>query len=138
MKNVNDKIKVYLITGVAGFIGANLAKRILNLQNEKIHIIGIDNLNDYYDVKLKEYRLSELQKFDEFEFIKCDISNKEKIGQIFEKYKPDIVVNLAAQAGVRYKYLPESRNYCRFRNRRNGEQQHPRFSRGNAFCRIAR
>ena len=102
MKNVNDKIKVYLITGVAGFIGANLAKRILNLQNEKIHIIGIDNLNDYYDVKLKEYRLSELQKFDEFEFIKCDISNKEKIGQIFEKYKPDIVVNLAAQAGVRY------------------------------------
>lgn len=102
VKNVNDKIKVYLITGVAGFIGANLAKRILNLQNEKIHIIGIDNLNDYYDVKLKEYRLSELQKFDEFEFIKCDISNKEKIGQIFEKYKPDIVVNLAAQAGVRY------------------------------------
>lgn len=99
---MNDKIKVYLITGVAGFIGANLAKRILNLQNEKIHIIGIDNLNDYYDVKLKEYRLSELQKFDEFEFIKCDISNKEKIGQIFEKYKPDIVVNLAAQAGVRY------------------------------------
>lgn len=89
---MNDKIKVYLITGVAGFIGANLAKRILNLQNEKIHIIGIDNLNDYYDVKLKEYRLSELQKFDEFEFIKCDISNKEKIGQIFEKYKPDIVV----------------------------------------------
>ena len=102
MKNVNDKIKVYLITGVAGFIGANLAKRILNLKNEKIHIIGIDNLNDYYDVKLKEYRLSELQKFDKFEFIKCDISNKEKIGQIFEKYKPDIVVNLAAQAGVRY------------------------------------
>ena len=79
MKNVNDKIKVYLITGVAGFIGANLAKRILNLKNEKIHIIGIDNLNDYYDVKLKEYRLSELQKFDKFEFIKCDISNKEKI-----------------------------------------------------------
>ena len=107
MKNVNDKIKVYLITGVAGFIGANLAKRILNLQNEKIHIIGIDNLNDYYDVKLKEYRLSELQKFDEFEFIKCDISNKEKIGQIFEKYKPDIVVNLAAQAGVRKVYLIE-------------------------------
>ena len=54
---MNDKIKVYLITGVAGFIGANLAKRILNLKNEKIHIIGIDNLNDYYDVKLKEYRL---------------------------------------------------------------------------------
>ena len=99
---MNDKIKVYLITGVAGFIGANLAKRILNLKNEKIHIIGIDNLNDYYDVKLKEYRLSELQKFDKFEFIKCDIANKEKIGQIFEKYKPDIVVNLAAQAGVRY------------------------------------
>lgn len=75
---MNDKIKVYLITGVAGFIGANLAKRILNLKNEKIHIIGIDNLNDYYDVKLKEYRLSELQKFDKFEFIKCDIANKRK------------------------------------------------------------
>ena len=54
---MNDNTKVYLITGVAGFIGANLAKRILNFENEKVHIIGIDNLNDYYDVKLKEYRL---------------------------------------------------------------------------------
>ena len=66
---MNDNTKVYLITGVAGFIGANLAKRILNFENEKVHIIGIDNLNDYYDVKLKEYRLSELKTFDKFEFI---------------------------------------------------------------------
>ena len=81
---MNDNTKVYLITGVAGFIGANLAKRILNFENEKVHIIGIDNLNDYYDVKLKEYRLSELKTFDKFEFIKCDISNKNEMEQIFE------------------------------------------------------
>ena len=102
---MNDNTKVYLITGVAGFIGANLAKRILNFENEKVHIIGIDNLNDYYDVKLKEYRLSELKTFDKFEFIKCDISNKNEMEQIFEKYKPNIVVNLAAQAGVRYSII---------------------------------
>lgn len=72
---MNDNTKVYLITGVAGFIGANLAKRILNFENEKVHIIGIDNLNDYYDVK------SELKTFDKFEFIKCDISNKNEMEQ---------------------------------------------------------
>ena len=99
---MKDKSKVYLITGVAGFIGASLTKRILNLKNENIHIIGIDNLNDYYDVKLKEYRLSELKTFNKFEFIKSDISDKDEIKQIFERYEPDIVVNLAGQAGVRY------------------------------------
>ena len=99
---MNDKIKVYLITGVAGFIGANLAKRILNLKNEKIHIIGIDNLNDYYDVKIKEYRLKELENFDKFEFIKGNLADKELINKIFEENKPNIVVNLGAQAGVRY------------------------------------
>ena len=99
---MRDKTKVYLITGVAGFIGANLAKRILETKSDNIQIIGIDNLNDYYDVKLKEYRLFELKTFDKFEFIKCDISEKDEIEPIFEKYKPNIVVNLAAQAGVRY------------------------------------
>lgn len=91
----------YLITGVAGFIGSNLAKRLLN-ENKEIEIIGIDNLNDYYDVKLKNSRLDELLKFNNFKFIKCDISDKKKIEELFFKYKFDYVINLAAQAGVRY------------------------------------
>lgn len=91
----------YLITGVAGFIGSNLAKRLL-MENKKIEIIGIDNLNDYYDVKLKKYRLNELLEFNNFKFIKKDISNKKEIESLFEKYKFDYVINLAAQAGVRY------------------------------------
>lgn len=91
----------YLITGVAGFIGANLANKLL-LEGKKIKIIGIDNLNDYYDVNLKKYRLSKLEANSKFNFIKCDISSKEKLEEIFSKYKPNIVVNLAAQAGVRY------------------------------------
>ena len=94
-------MKNYLITGTAGFIGSNLAKKILK-ENEDIQIIGLDNLNDYYDVVLKEYRLKELEQFKNFKFIKGNLADKILINKIFEEYKPEIVVNLAAQAGVRY------------------------------------
>ncbi len=88
-----------LITGVAGFIGAALAKALLNRGDT---ILGIDNLNDYYDVNLKLSRLSEIEKYEGFTFIKLDISERESIKSIFENNKFDVVVNLAAQAGVRY------------------------------------
>ena len=94
-------MKTYFITGVAGFIGSNLAKKILK-ENNDIQIIGLDNMNDYYDVKLKEYRLNELKQYDNFEFIKGNLADKETVENIFKEYKPEIVVNLAAQAGVRY------------------------------------
>ena len=90
-----------LVTGSSGFIGANLCERLLK-ENPESKIIGIDNMNDYYDVSLKEYRLKKLQAYPNFEFIKSDISDKELIFSLFEKYHFDIVVNLAAQAGVRY------------------------------------
>jgi len=96
-------MKTILITGVAGFIGAFLAKRLLLTQGESVQVIGIDNMNDYYDVTLKESRLQMLQNIDgNFLFIKVDISNKTILEQLFSNYKPEIVVNLAAQAGVRY------------------------------------
>lgn len=94
-------MKTILITGAAGFIGSNLAKRLLQ-ENENITVVGIDNLNDYYDVSLKKYRLRELESFSNFTFIKADISDKAVVQVLFQIYKPDIVVNLAAQAGVRY------------------------------------
>lgn len=94
-----DSSKTYLVTGAAGFIGFYLSKRLLE-QNCKV--IGIDNINDYYDVNLKYARLEKLKLFEEFTFIKADISNKAKIMELFKKYKPHIIVNLAAQAGVRY------------------------------------
>ena len=94
-------MKTYLITGVAGFIGSNLAKKVLS-ENNEIQIVGLDNMNDYYDVKLKEYRLKELEQYSNFKFIKGNLADKELINKIFEEYKPEIVVNLAAQAGVRY------------------------------------
>ena len=94
-------MKTYLITGTSGFIGSNLAKRILK-ENDDIRVIGIDNMNDYYDISLKEYRLEELERFDNFTFIKGSIADKSLIDKVFEEYKPSIVVNLAAQAGVRY------------------------------------
>ena len=103
MKNVNDKIKVYLITGVAGFIGANLAKRILNLKNEKIHIIGIDNLNDYYDVKLKEYRLSELQKFDKLYHIITFFASKNYKNILFLQKRPDYTYYVSRRSNVKGK-----------------------------------
>lgn len=99
--------KIIVITGAAGFIGSNLVFELLNTQSP-ITIIGIDNMNDYYDVSIKEWRLSEIQKCAEqhldstWTFIKGSIADKSLIDSIFHDYKPDIVVNLAAQAGVRY------------------------------------
>lgn len=88
-----------LITGAAGFIGFHLSKRLLS---EGVDVIGFDNLNDYYDVSLKHYRLNELEQYDNFTFIKGDLSDKSTVFALFEKYDPDVVINLAAQAGVRY------------------------------------
>lgn len=95
------KMKIYFITGVAGFIASNLAKRILN-EEKDIQVVGLDNMNDYYDVNLKEYRLKQLKQFDNFKFIKSNLADKQCLENIFKEYKPEIVVNLAAQAGVRY------------------------------------
>ena len=93
--------KTILITGAAGFIGSNLVKRLLT-DYESITVIGIDNMNDYYDVSLKESRLAELSAFRNFTFIRGSIADKSLITEIFTQYKPCVVVNLAAQAGVRY------------------------------------
>ena len=101
MKNINLNNKTILVTGSSGFIGSFLCKRLLK-ENSDIKVIGLDNMNDYYDVRLKESRLEELSKFDNYTFIKGNLADKELINKIFEEYKPNIVVNLAAQAGVRY------------------------------------
>ena len=102
MNKINLKGKTILITGAAGFIGSNLVKELFNTVDD-IKIIGIDNMNDYYDVSIKEYRLEEINKLNKnFIFIKGDISDKETIDNLFNEYKPSVVVNLAAQAGVRY------------------------------------
>ena len=93
--------KIVLITGVAGFIGSNLAERICR-EVPSAKVLGIDSMNDYYDISLKEYRLNKLSLYDNFCFIKGSIADKKNIIKIFETYKLDIVVNLAAQAGVRY------------------------------------
>ena len=89
------------ITGASGFIGSNLAKRILTTEQDT-KVIGLANMNDYYDVRIKEARLVELQKFENYTFIKGNLADKHLINSIFEQYHPDIVVNLGAQAGVRY------------------------------------
>ena len=89
------------ITGSSGFIGSNLAKRILTTESDT-KVIGLDNMNDYYDVRIKEARLAELQKFENYTFIKGNLADKALIDSIFEQHHPDIVVNLGAQAGVRY------------------------------------
>ena len=94
-----DGSKKILVTGAAGFIGFHLSKRILQEGGE---VIGFDNINDYYDVSLKESRLGILGKYDKFTFIKGNLADKYAVNSLFDTYKPDIVVNLAAQAGVRY------------------------------------
>lgn len=107
MENIELKNKTVFITGSAGFIGSNLVLELLKTQSP-ISIIGIDNMNDYYDVRIKEWRLEEIEKCLEdhkdcsYTFYKEDLANKAIIDEIFKKHKPDIVVNLAAQAGVRY------------------------------------
>ena len=100
--NVSLENKVVLVTGAAGFIGANLVKRLLN-EFDSVKVIGIDNITEYYDVRLKYERLQELSAYgDRFVFIKDNIAKKEIIESIFTDYHPQVVVNLAAQAGVRY------------------------------------
>ena len=93
--------KTILVTGTAGFIGSALAKRLCK-EKPDAKIIGYDSVNDYYDVSLKEYRLNELSKLQNFVFVKGNLADKKLLADIFNKYKPQIVVNLAAQPGVRY------------------------------------
>ena len=105
-QNVELNNTVILVTGAAGFIGANLVMSLLK-EAEGTHIIGIDSVNDYYDVALKDYRLEQIQKLanrkgNTWIFKKGNIADKDFIDTIFNTYHPRIVVNLAAQAGVRY------------------------------------
>lgn len=95
------KNKTILVTGSAGFIGYYLSKRLLE-EVDGVKVIGFDSVNDYYDISLKEWRLKQLSKFENFDFIKGNLADKSLIDETFEKYKPSVVVNLAAQAGVRY------------------------------------
>lgn len=93
--------KTILVTGAAGFIGANLCKRLLS-EIKDIHVVGLDSVNDYYDVHIKEYRLNELTIYDNFTFVKGNLADKALINNLFKENQFQIVVNLAAQAGVRY------------------------------------
>ena len=105
MQKIDLEQKNILVTGAAGFIGSNLVKRLLK-DTQTARIIGIDNMNDYYDVRLKEFRLNELCRIVpegiKWDFVRGDIADKDTIDDIFSRYKPAVVVNLAAQAGVRY------------------------------------
>lgn len=100
-QNVELAGKTILVTGAAGFIGSNLSRRLLG-EVENVKVIGIDNMNDYYDVTLKEERLKHLSANDRFVFIKGSIADKQLVENVFNEYHPLVVVNLAAQAGVRY------------------------------------
>lgn len=101
MNKVDLRNKTVLVTGAAGFIGSNLTQRLLS-DVEGVHVVGLDNMNNYYDVKLKESRLTSLEQFPSFTFIKGDLADKPLIDSLFEQNRFDIVVNLGAQAGVRY------------------------------------
>lgn len=101
MKKIDLNNKSVLITGAAGFIGSNLCKRLCK-EFKDIKVIGLDSVNDYYDVRIKNDRLNDLNKNDNFIFVKGNLADKELITKIFDEYKPSVVVNLAAQAGVRY------------------------------------
>ena len=104
-KSIKTKIdlngKTVLVTGAAGFIGSFLSERLLS-DFKNIRVIGVDSVNDYYDIRLKESRLKKLQKHENFIFIKANLADKDKVSEVFREYSPQIVVNLAAQAGVRY------------------------------------
>ena len=104
MSYVDLHKKTILVTGAAGFIGSNLVKRLYDNVRD-VTVIGIDNMNDYYDVRLKEARLSELSVHPSFIFIKGSIADKQLVVKVFDQYKPRIVVNLAAQAGIRYSII---------------------------------
>lgn len=104
MSYVDLHKKTILVTGAAGFIGSNLVKRLYEDMKD-VTVIGIDNMNDYYDVQLKEARLSELSANPSFVFIKGSIADKALVEDIFRQYQPQVVVNLAAQAGVRYSII---------------------------------
>lgn len=99
--NIDLTGRTILVTGAAGFIGSNLVQRLYQ-DAEDITVIGIDNLNDYYDVRLKEMRLAKLKEHETFHFVKGNIADRELVNQVFETFRPSLVVNLAAQAGVRY------------------------------------
>ena len=99
--NINLTGKTVLVTGAAGFIGSNLCKQLLN-NFENIKVVGLDNMNDYYDVRIKEERLASLQTYSNFTFVKGNLADKPLIDKLFADHKPQVVVNLAAQAGVRY------------------------------------
>ena len=107
VKNVSLENKVILVTGAAGFIGSNLVMELLR-EVHPVHIVGIDNMNEYYDVSIKEYRLNQIEELvgkqegSTWKFIKGSIADKALINRIFAEDKPAVVVNLAAQAGVRY------------------------------------
>lgn len=107
MEKIELKNKTIFVTGAAGFIGANLVLKLLEIASP-VNIVGIDNLNDYYDVSIKEWRLEQIAKAaamysgSAWKFVKGDISDRDTVDDIFHQYKPQIVVNLAAQAGVRY------------------------------------
>ena len=100
--NINLSGKTILVTGAAGFIGANLVKKLYQQIGNNIKVIGIDSITDYYDVNIKYERLHELEQLPGFTFIKGNIADKQLIDQLFNEYQPAVVVNLAAQAGVRY------------------------------------